>query len=195
MDLALNKVGSPGHIVVSDAEILTESTTAALIVIFTPLSVPIKLVSELITLILYALPVAALQGKVQLNVSILATLTNAPIVTGLVKLPAASDSCALKILPGLKSPMLVNDTFILVQAQNGLPVTGSVVIVCDLIEVNDNKKTVKKANDLIRLKTIFIIPVSINCLAKLDKKTLDKFNRVVDFFFFCWKTRVLSVRA
>ena len=62
---------------------------------FTPLSVPIIAGVELMTLILYPVPVGVAQGIMQAMVPALAVLTKVPIVVGAAKLPSASDNCAV----------------------------------------------------------------------------------------------------
>lgn len=55
---------------------------------------------------------------------------NVPIFTGEAKLPDAFDSCAVKIFPELKVPVIVKGTATVVPAQNGEPEIVLVAIVC-----------------------------------------------------------------
>ena len=79
---------------------------SALIVRFEPLLLPVIAGVELTTLILYAVPEACVKGIDAVIVPALIAV-RVPIVTGLVKLPEASDSCAVKTFPAVNVPLMV----------------------------------------------------------------------------------------
>src|SRR5688572_33223070 len=70
-----------------------------LIVMLLPLSTPISAGEELITRMRYPLPEGVLDGIKELMVPEI-LLTTVPIITGNVKLPDASDNCAVNVFPG-----------------------------------------------------------------------------------------------
>ena len=84
---------------------------------------------EPVTLIKYPTPAAVLQGIVHVIVPA-AVPAKVPIVTGAAKLPAALESCAVKVFPAVNAPVIVKGTLTVAQAQNGLPAIVPVVIVC-----------------------------------------------------------------
>lgn len=76
--------------------------------------------SELITLILYPVPAGVAPGIIAAMVP-LALEFNVPILMGAAKDPAASESCAVKIFPALRVPVLiVNGTVIAPPGQTGV---------------------------------------------------------------------------
>jgi hypothetical protein len=79
---------------------------SALMIRFDPLLLPVVAGFELTTRILYAVPLAVVNGVEALIVPALVDVS-VPIVTGLVKLPAASDSCAVNIFPAVNVPLMV----------------------------------------------------------------------------------------
>ena len=76
----------------------------AVILMFAPLSLPITEGLEPTTLILYAVPLKVFAGMIALIEPDVMDVTD-PIVTGDEKLPAASESCAVKMFPALKIPV------------------------------------------------------------------------------------------
>lgn len=79
---------------------------SALIVRFTPLLLPVVTGLELTTRILYAVPLAVVNGMVALIVPALVDVS-VPIFTGLAKLPVASDNWAVNIFPTVNVPLIV----------------------------------------------------------------------------------------
>ena len=130
----------------------------ALIVIAT-LELPVILGVELITLIIYPIPAAVLQGIVHVIVPA-AVPVSVPIVTGAAKLPAAFDNCAVKTFPGVKVPAIAKGTLTIVHAQNGLPEIVPVVIEfatgeASVISSIATEGLFPKPPELIHLKPIF----------------------------------------
>ena len=95
-----------------------EAVAGALIVKLAAFAVPFMTGFDEITLILYAVPAGVLAGIV---VDIVPLLT-APKLTGEEKLPEASDSWAVKVLPALKVPVVVYVPDTVVPAQKVVPV-------------------------------------------------------------------------
>lgn len=79
---------------------------SALTVRFDPLLLPVVAGFELTTRILYAVPLAVVNGIEALMVPALVDVS-VPIFTGLAKLPVASDSCAVNIFPDVNVPLMV----------------------------------------------------------------------------------------
>jgi hypothetical protein len=73
--------------------------------ILLPLFAPVTDGLELITLILYPVPVALEEGMVDAIVPVLPVDANVPILTGLANDPNAFESCAVKTFPELAVPL------------------------------------------------------------------------------------------
>ena len=87
------------------AETLTLALTDGVMVRSAPLSEPVTTGLELTTRILYAVPKRVACGMVAEIVPAV-VVVSVPIFTGLAKLPAEFESCAVKIFPELAVPVV-----------------------------------------------------------------------------------------
>ena len=89
--------------------------------IFIPLSLPIVSGFDPFTLILYEVPCTDATGIIAAIIPEVVPVKE-PITVGVLKLPVAFDSSAVKTFPELKVPVTVKGMLTLAPAQNGLPV-------------------------------------------------------------------------
>jgi hypothetical protein len=104
--VAVNVTEVPEQMVDELADTATEGVNKGLTVKFVPLSEPVVTGLLATTLILYPVPNVVPAGNTAEMVP-LVVLVKVPMLTGDVKLPVASESCAVNTFPALNVPDMV----------------------------------------------------------------------------------------